>query len=151
MPQTIKEGVVVTVISGVISATILGVVGLLLGAVSDGRVVRGMGGLTSGDLSAYAKKEEIPDISGLASKRDIPDVSAYLRRDEIPDPHEIATKDDMPKSSRNTEPTTLIYRNSFTVRENRTYSEPLWQEANFCFLTRVGGSFAGVGELNRTQ
>ena len=107
MPQTIKEGVVVTVISGVISATILGVVGLLLGAVSDGRVVRGMGGLTSDDLSAYAKKEEIPD----------------------------------------TGPTTLIYRSSFTVRENREHSEPLWQEADFCFLTRFGGSFAGVGEL----
>lgn len=35
------------------------------------------------DLSTYALKSEIPDVSGFAKKTDIPDVSGYLTADDV--------------------------------------------------------------------
>ena len=46
--------------------------------------------------SAYAKKTDIPDISGLASKSEIPDVSNFATKSEIPDVSDFATKSEIP-------------------------------------------------------
>ena len=85
MPQPIRERVLVTVVSGVVSAAILGVLALALTALSDGRVVEKMGGLTRAALVDYAKKDELPDINGLATRDDIPDVSEFAKRSELSD------------------------------------------------------------------
>ena len=135
MPQTIREGVVITVSSALISTAILGVLALGLTAISDGRVVRKMGGLTQSDLTAYAKKDEIPDVSDVAYKNDIPNVSPFLRRDEIP------------KLGATTQRLNLT-RFDWRLERNRELTKAkLSPDAAFCFLTRVGGSFAGFGEL----
>ena len=45
--------------------------------------------------STYAKKAEIPDISGLATKSEIPDVSGFATKSEIPDTSGLATKSEL--------------------------------------------------------
>ena len=45
--------------------------------------------------STYAKKTEVPDISGLATKSEIPDVSGFATKSEIPDISGLATKSEL--------------------------------------------------------
>ena len=168
MPQTIREGVVITVSSALIITAILGVLALGLTAISEGWVVREMGGLTPSDLTAYATKDEIPDVSDLAYKSDIPNVSAFLTqsdltayatKDEIPDVSDLAYKsdipnvspflrrDEIPKLGTTTQRLNLTRFDWRLERSKELTKAKLSPDAAFCFLTRVGGSFAGFGEL----
>ena len=45
------------------------------------------------DLSEYAKKTDIPDVSGLATKAEIPSLEGYAKTADIPDTSGLATED----------------------------------------------------------
>lgn len=75
------------------------------------------------DLSTYALKSEIPDVSGFANKSEIPDVSGYLTANELVD---YAKKTDIPDVSAyqtETQVNTLISNalNAIGVAEEGAY------------------------------
>lgn len=51
------------------------------------------------DLSEYAKKTDIPDVSGLATKAEIPSLEGYAKTADIPDTSGLATKAEIPDVS----------------------------------------------------
>src|SRR5699024_3859273 len=75
-----------------------------VGILVNGKI-KTIGNVTSEDLSDYAKKEDIPDVSSFvtsedlsdyAKKEDIPDVSSFVTSEDLSD---YAKKEDIPDVS----------------------------------------------------
>ena len=77
MSQRIRDRVVVSIISGAVSAAVVGVVALALSSLSDGRLVKEMGGITQSDLEGYAKASDLPDTSSFLKREELSD-STFL-------------------------------------------------------------------------